>query len=88
MNSEMTTREKVESGLARRRRKEAAFRMTGILATAVGVLFLGVFFATLVSKGSSAFVQTFVQLDVHLDEETIWPRAANSISRTPISKAW
>ena len=70
---DMTTLQKVEAGLGRRRRKEAIFRWTGICATGVGIIFLGVFFATLIAKGSSAFVQTFLQLEVVLDEETIAP---------------
>ena len=73
MATEKTTREKVEAGLARRHRKEHFFRVIGMLATAVGVLFLGVFFATLVAKGSTAFKQTFVQIDVTLDAEVIAP---------------
>ena len=68
-----TSREIVEAGLARRRRKEKLFRITGMLATAVGVVFLGVFFATLIYKGSSAFVQTFVKLDVELSADVIAP---------------
>jgi phosphate transport system permease protein len=73
MTNELTTREKVARGLGRRRRKEAAFKTIGLLATAVGVLFLGVFFATLVGKGSSAFQQTFVQLDIELSRDVIAP---------------
>ena len=73
MTAERTTREIVEAGLARRRRKEATFRFIGIVATAVGVLFLGVFFATLIAKGSSAFQQTFVQLEIELDADTLAP---------------
>ena len=73
MGSQKKTRQKVEAGLARRRRREALFRGAGMLATTVGVLFLGVFFADLFGKGSSAFVQTFVQLDVEFDEEVIAP---------------
>ena len=68
-----TSREIVEAGLARRRRKEKLFRATGMLATAVGVIFLGVFFATLVLQGSSAFVQTFIKLDVELSESVLAP---------------
>ena len=63
----------MEAGLARRRRKEKLFQATGMLATAVGVIFLGVFFATLVMKGSSAFVQTFIKLDVELSESVLAP---------------
>ncbi len=73
MKTTRTTRELVESGLAKRRRKEHAFRLVGILATAVGILFLGVFFASLIAKGSTAFKQTFVKLDVTLDAEVIAP---------------
>ncbi|MGB5258751.1 MAG: DUF3333 domain-containing protein, partial [Woeseiaceae bacterium] len=73
MTVKKTTREIVEAGLAARRRKEATFRFVGIVATAVGVLFLGVFFATLIAKGASAFQQTFVQLDIILDADVIAP---------------
>ena len=44
-----------------------------MVATAVGVVFLGVFFVDLFGKGSSAFVQTFVQLEVEFDQEVIAP---------------
>ncbi len=67
------TRQKVEAGLRRRRRKEMAFRILGMLATAVGVLFLGVFFWTLIAEGSSAFRQTFLQLEVELKEDVLAP---------------
>ncbi len=73
MGSAMTTREKVAAGLQRRRRKEFTFRMVGMLATGVGVIFLGVFFATLIANGSSAFVQTYINLDVELEAEVIAP---------------
>jgi len=73
MKTAKTTLEKVEAGLPRRRRKEMAFRAVGVLATAVGVLFLGVFFATLIAEGSSAFRQTFMQIEVELREDVIAP---------------
>ncbi len=68
-----TARQKVEAGLRRRRRKEASFKYTGMLATAVGVIFLGVFFANLIGKGASAFGQTFMQIDVELSAAVIAP---------------
>ncbi len=67
------TRKRVEAGLPKRRRKEMAFRILGMLATAVGVLFLGVFFWTLIAEGSSAFRQTFLQLEIELSEDVIAP---------------
>lgn len=68
-----TTRQIVEAGLARRRRKEFIFRAVGVLATAVGLIFLGVFFASLVQQGSSAFGQTFIELDVEMSADVIAP---------------
>lgn len=71
--SSRDTRHIVEAGLARRRRREAMFQGAGVLATTVGVVFLGVFFADLFAKGSSAFRQTFVQLDVEFSEDVLAP---------------
>ncbi|NCF72978.1 MAG: DUF3333 domain-containing protein, partial [Gammaproteobacteria bacterium] len=73
MNSKLTTAEKVQAGLGRRRRKEFLFRLSGMLATAVGIVFLLVFFATLIGKGASAFKQTFLLLDIELNEEVLAP---------------
>jgi phosphate transport system permease protein len=73
MESSQETRRKVEAGLVRRRRREALFQGAGVLATTVGIVFLGVFFADLFAKGSSAFVQTFMKLDVEFSEDVIAP---------------
>ncbi|MBT8090237.1 MAG: phosphate ABC transporter permease PstA [Gammaproteobacteria bacterium] len=73
MSTERTTLERVEAGLARRRRKELLFKLTGMFATAIGVVFLGVFFTTLIVKGSSAFQQTFLKLDIELSEAVLAP---------------
>ena len=67
------TRQKVEAGLARRRRNEFLFKVFGMLATTVGVLFLLIFFSTLIAAGSSAFRQTFLKLDIELSEEVLAP---------------
>ena len=42
----------------------------------VGIVFLVVFFADLIGKGSTAFVQTFLQLDVELSADVIAPDGA------------
>jgi len=68
-----TTLQKVEAGLVKRRRKEAAFRVFGVAATLVGVFFLVAFFWTLVAQGSSAFVQSFIELDIDFSEEQLAP---------------
>jgi phosphate transport system permease protein len=73
MQNKITSKEKVEAGLSSRRRKEKLFRASGMLATAIGILFLGVFFSTLIAKGASAFTQTFLLLEVDLAAEDIAP---------------
>ena len=73
MESSQETRRKVESGLPRRRRRERLFQFAGMLATTVGVVFLGVFFVDLFAKGTSAFVQTHIKLDVEFDADVIAP---------------
>jgi len=73
MSTDRTTRQKVEAGLPRRRRKEFTFKMLGMFATAAGILFLGVFFASLIGEGASAFRQTYLQLDIELSEDVLAP---------------
>ena len=50
------------SNLRRRQRKERLFRAAGFFATGVGVLFLGVFFTSLVAKGASVNLADIRQL--------------------------
>jgi len=71
--STVTTRSKVEQSLGRRRRKESIFRILGIASTLVGVLFLLVFFWTLIGQGSSAFLQTFIEIEVEFSEDILAP---------------
>ena len=71
MNPGLSTKQKVEARLPRRRRKEFMFRLVGLLATTVGIVFLGLFFATLIAKGTSAFHQTFLQIDVQFSEDVL-----------------
>ena len=73
MSTDRITRQKVEAGLPRRRRKEFTFKMLGMLATGAGILFLGVFFASLIGEGASAFKQTYLQLDIELSEDVLAP---------------
>ncbi len=80
MNQGNATKDKVEAGLPRRRRKEFMFRSVGMLATAVGVLFLGVFFATLVADGASAFRQTFIKLEIEFTQEVLAPNGELDIA--------
>jgi phosphate transport system permease protein len=57
---------RVSAGLARRYRREKMFRGAGLGALLIGLLFLAVFFATLVNDGYTAFRQTVIALDIDL----------------------
>ncbi len=74
MDKASISRRKVEAGLGRRHRKEMLLRLTGVLATLVVVVFLGVFFVSLIMQGATAFQQTFVKLDVEYREEWLAPQ--------------
>ena len=67
------TRTAVEASLRRRRRKEVLFRLSGLVATAVGIVFLSVFFASLIGQGASAFSQTFIELDIEYSKDVLAP---------------
>lgn len=71
MTQKRTSKELVEASLKRRRRKERTFRFIGMVATGAGVLFLLIFFATLLANGSSAFKQTFVKLDIEFTKDVL-----------------
>lgn len=73
MRSREETRRRVAARLGRRRRSETLFHVAGMLATAVGIVFLGMFFADLLAKGASAFLQTFIRLDVEFSADTLAP---------------
>ncbi len=68
-----TARQLMETGLARRYARERRFRWLGLLAVSVGLIFLVLFFASIVASGYKAFVQSQVALDVYLDADRISP---------------
>jgi phosphate transport system permease protein len=57
----------VKDGLARRYRRERRFRLYGIGAILVSLLFLSILFGSIIGKGYTAFEQTFVRLDIFFD---------------------
>ena len=63
----LTTREKVEKSLARRRAKETRFRFYGMASVFFGMLCLVLLFTDIASKGTSAFKQTSLTTDIVLD---------------------
>jgi phosphate transport system permease protein len=61
----------VNRGLARRYGAERRFRLYGQVAIVVSLFFLAILFATIFSRGYSAFQQTFVQLEIEFDPALI-----------------
>ena len=61
------TTEQVRKSLKTRYRSEKRFRAFGISAVAFGLLAVVVLFTDIISKGSSAFVETYIQLDIYWD---------------------
>ncbi len=63
----------VQAGLAKRYARERRFRRIGLGAVIAGLIFLSFLFVSIVSNGYTAFWQTYVQLEIHFDEETLDP---------------
>jgi phosphate transport system permease protein len=68
-----TAQQKVAAGLRRRYQAERRFRAYGIGAVTIGVVFVVFLFYTVISKGYTAFAQTYIQLDVSYSAEEIDP---------------
>lgn len=65
------TTEKIRQSLKSRYRSEKRFRAFGIAAVAFGLLAVVVLFTDIISKGASAFVESYIQLDIHWDAEAL-----------------
>ena len=63
----LSTREKVEKSLARRRAAETRFRLYGMASVLFGMLCLVVLFTDIASKGTAAFKQTSLTTEIQLD---------------------
>ena len=61
----------VTARLARRHAAERRFRLYGVVAIGLALLFLAVLFVSICSRGYTAFTQTFVQLEVALTPEAL-----------------
>lgn len=60
--------------LQRRKAAEKRFRLYGAISVTTGVAFLALLFVTIVGKGYTAFVQTYIQLEINFDAEIIDPQ--------------
>jgi len=67
------TIDRVRQGLARRKAAEKRFKAYGLTAIILGLLFLVILFSSIISKGYSAFMLTYVKLDVYLDPAELDP---------------
>lgn len=65
--------EKYIKNLAKRKRSERRFRLTGLLAILTALTLLAILLFSIVSKGYSAFVQTTITLDITFTESIIDP---------------
>lgn len=61
----------VNRRLARRYRKEKRFRFYGLFSIVLSILFLSILLTSIVSNGYTAFLQTYIKLDVSLDPDMI-----------------
>lgn len=67
----LSTLQKVERGLARRKRKEWRFRCYGIFSVMIALLCLAILFGDILSKGLSTFRQTVLITDITLSNELV-----------------
>ena len=72
-NAATRTRRLVEKSLKRRYRAERRFRAYGMLAVALGLVFVGFLFSSIISTGWTIFQQSYVQLDIRYDAEVVDP---------------
>ncbi len=63
----LSTAEIVQAGLKKRYRAERRFRLFGILAIVISLMFLVILFADIFWKGAPAFRQTHIKLNVFFD---------------------
>jgi len=65
------TSEAAKARLRRRRAAERRFRIYGIVAIGLGMIFVATLFTSIIANGYSAFRQTYVQLEITYDPELL-----------------
>lgn len=65
------TTKKIEAGLKKRYSKEKRFRFYGMASLFISFSFLAILLFTIISKGLPAFQQTYVKLDIELNESIL-----------------
>ena len=61
----------VNAGLGKRYRAERRFRLYGLSAIIASLVFLSLLFISIFGNGYTAFMQTYMKLDIHLDPEVL-----------------
>lgn len=69
--SPSTTRTRVEASLKRRYRAERRFKTFGLFSIFIALFALAALFTEIIGKGSGAFQQTYIQLEVNFDESVL-----------------
>lgn len=67
----LSTSQLVEKSLKKRYRAEARFKAYGMVSVSIGLIALLALFTEIISKGTPAFMQTYVQLEVNFDAEAL-----------------
>lgn len=73
------TIEIVRARLKRRYRAERRFRAYGLISVGIGLLFLATLLTSIIGNGYTAFLQTFLALEVTLDPEEVDPKGDGSV---------
>lgn len=71
MSDKPSTAELVQQSLKRRYRAEKRFHAYGVISIGIGLLALIFLFVEIISKGTGAFRQTYVQMALHFDAEAL-----------------
>lgn len=74
-------------GLKARYRAERRFRVYGLLAISVGLVFLAIMLVSIIGKGYTAFWQTTVTLPITFDESVIDPKGERASDLNVLVKA-
>ena len=75
------TAEKVQQSLKRRYRSERIFKSFGVFSVSLGVFALIGLFFEIASTGIGAFQQTYIQLEVNLDQDALGIANANDATQ-------
>lgn len=78
MRTAAETQAIVAASIRRRNRAERRFRAYGLLAVGAGVAFVVFLFVTILGQGISVFRQAYLQLEIFLDPEVIYPDGMRS----------